>query len=213
MSAGRGPGRPSLCPPHVLTAVVIMYMDGMSYAAISDALDARGIPTPAGRSRWQRAHVWRLVRTAAAARVQSAHRDDPAHVNTAEPAAPRTETTIRATWELRPASGRRRPASRAESVDGGRRSRPVRRVPSRRRDADSGKALVNHNEPTYLLPRRSVSPAIGSASAVLRGESTADFRQLVGFGLSLPLSVMISITAKAISSTPRASAGRIRRKL
>ncbi|WP_280454185.1 recombinase family protein [Nocardia brasiliensis] len=64
-----GPGRPMLCPQPVLSRVLTMRQAGMSYSAISTALNQEGIATPSGGTRWQRCHVWRLVRTAAAARL------------------------------------------------------------------------------------------------------------------------------------------------
>jgi len=39
---------------------------GMSYQTICDTLNAEGIPTPAGRPRWCRSHVSRLVYTRSA---------------------------------------------------------------------------------------------------------------------------------------------------
>ncbi|WP_167837663.1 recombinase family protein [Nocardia altamirensis] len=50
----------------MLRRVVTMRHNGMTYDAISTALNTKGITTPAGRPRWQRSHVWRLVRTAEA---------------------------------------------------------------------------------------------------------------------------------------------------
>jgi hypothetical protein len=43
-----------------------MRNNGLSYQAICDALNAQGTPTPAGRPRWGRSHVSRLVYTRAA---------------------------------------------------------------------------------------------------------------------------------------------------
>ncbi|MEU1527131.1 recombinase family protein [Nocardia rhamnosiphila] len=75
MTARRGRGRPQLCPPPVLLAVVSMHQAGMGYPAISEVLNTRGIPTPAGKPRWNRTHVWRLVRTAGAGRVRAGLHD------------------------------------------------------------------------------------------------------------------------------------------
>ncbi|WP_433755824.1 hypothetical protein [Nocardia sp. CA-135398] len=68
MSAVRGRGRPMLCPTVVLERVLAMSADGLSDSQISEVLNDEGVATPAGGQRWQRCHVWRLRRTAAAVR-------------------------------------------------------------------------------------------------------------------------------------------------
>ena len=55
-----------LCPAETLHAVVDLHTRGLTYQAIADLLNTSGLPTPAGRPNWTRAHVFRLVRTAAA---------------------------------------------------------------------------------------------------------------------------------------------------
>ncbi|MFE3280813.1 hypothetical protein [Nocardia sp. NPDC059239] len=62
-------GRPMLCPPAVLARVVSLHVAGHSDSAISTVFNREGVPTPAGGSRWQRCHVWRLRKTAAATRL------------------------------------------------------------------------------------------------------------------------------------------------
>ncbi|MCX4098389.1 hypothetical protein [Nocardia sp. alder85J] len=46
--------------------VVHLHDSGVTAAAIAEVLNADRVPTPAGRPHWTRAHVFRLVRTAAA---------------------------------------------------------------------------------------------------------------------------------------------------
>jgi hypothetical protein len=60
------PGRPSQCPDDILCQVLIMRKSGRSLRAISDALNAAGLQTPAGSQRWWHSHVDRLLRTRAA---------------------------------------------------------------------------------------------------------------------------------------------------
>ena len=56
-------GRPPVCPLEVVLQVVSLRRQGLSYAAISSILNAQGLPTPAGRPRWQRSYVDRLLHT------------------------------------------------------------------------------------------------------------------------------------------------------
>jgi len=56
-------GRPPCCPRELAVRVVQLRRQGLSYAAISDVLNADGIPTPLGRSRWRKAYVDRLLHT------------------------------------------------------------------------------------------------------------------------------------------------------
>lgn len=71
MTAGSRRGRPMLCPPPVLVRVLLLHGEGLSDSQIGAILNREGITTPAGR-RWQRCHVWRLRRTAAAVRLLEA---------------------------------------------------------------------------------------------------------------------------------------------
>jgi hypothetical protein len=59
----RGPGRPPLCPPETVIKVVDLRQRGLSLSTISVVLNAEGVPTPAGRSRWSKSHVDRLLHT------------------------------------------------------------------------------------------------------------------------------------------------------
>jgi hypothetical protein len=56
-------GRPPCCPPELAILVVSLRLQGLTYAAISDALNSSGVPTPAGRPKWQRSYVDRLLHT------------------------------------------------------------------------------------------------------------------------------------------------------
>ena len=59
----RPPGRPPGCPREIVIRVAGLRREGLSYAAISAVLNAEGVPTPAGRSRWHRSYVDRLLHT------------------------------------------------------------------------------------------------------------------------------------------------------
>lgn len=69
MSAGfsapalRRAGRPPVCPREVALHVVALRRQGLSYEAISEELNAAGVPTPMGGSRWLKSHVNRLLHT------------------------------------------------------------------------------------------------------------------------------------------------------
>ena len=67
-----GRGRPMLCPRIVLVQVITLHRAGLSDTGIADTLNREGTATPAGGPRWQRCHVWRLRRTAAALRLMAA---------------------------------------------------------------------------------------------------------------------------------------------
>jgi hypothetical protein len=56
-------GRPPTCPPEVLAEVVGLRLGGLSLAAMCAALNAEGVLTPSGRSRWTKSHVDRLLHT------------------------------------------------------------------------------------------------------------------------------------------------------
>lgn len=66
-------GRPRLCSDGLLRRVLAMRNDDMSYQTICDTLNAEGVPTPAGRPRWRRSHVSRLVYTRSAREMRLAY--------------------------------------------------------------------------------------------------------------------------------------------
>ena len=63
--ASRKRGRPPRCPRWLVELIIQMQRqpEPMSYGQICIALNAKRVPTPAGGSRWQRAHVHRLLHT------------------------------------------------------------------------------------------------------------------------------------------------------
>lgn len=66
MSVERGKprGRPPSCPRAVLRRVIVLREHKkLSLSAISAVLNAEGVPTPAGRARWTKSHVDRLLHT------------------------------------------------------------------------------------------------------------------------------------------------------
>ena len=56
-------GRPPCCPRELAIRVIQLRRQGLSYAAISDVLNADGVPTPTGRPLWRKAYVDRLLHT------------------------------------------------------------------------------------------------------------------------------------------------------
>jgi recombinase len=56
-------GRPPSCPPDITLLIVRMRLDGLSYEKISAALNAAGVPTPAGGKCWLRSSVDRVLHT------------------------------------------------------------------------------------------------------------------------------------------------------
>lgn len=66
-------GRPRLCSDGLLRRVLAMRNEGVSYQRICDTLNAEGVPTPAGRPRWCRSHVSRLVYTRSARELRLAN--------------------------------------------------------------------------------------------------------------------------------------------
>ena len=70
LSEARRPGRPPTCPPEVTVWIADLHRQGLSYGAISSILNAEGLATPAGRPRWQRSYVDRLLHTRHAAEIQ-----------------------------------------------------------------------------------------------------------------------------------------------
>lgn len=56
-------GRPPCCPRELAIRIVQLRRQGLSYAAISAVLNAGGVLTPAGRPRWRKEYVDRLLHT------------------------------------------------------------------------------------------------------------------------------------------------------
>jgi hypothetical protein len=73
----RLPGRPRRCPDDVLTIVVDLRISGARLIDICDELNALGMATPGGGSRWWPSHVHRLLRTRDGSRLLSAARNAP----------------------------------------------------------------------------------------------------------------------------------------
>lgn len=61
MPLTKRPGRPPSCPPEVVEHIVLLWRAGLSLQEIGNVLNAEGVPTPAGRSRWTKSHVDRLL--------------------------------------------------------------------------------------------------------------------------------------------------------
>jgi hypothetical protein len=59
----RRPGRPPACRLEIVIYVIELRRRGLSYAEISVQLNCEGVPTPAGRSTWQKSYVDRLLHT------------------------------------------------------------------------------------------------------------------------------------------------------
>lgn len=68
------PGRPPACPLEVVLQVVRLRQQGFSYGAICNILNAADLPTPAGRPRWQRSYVDRLLHTRYATEILHANK-------------------------------------------------------------------------------------------------------------------------------------------
>lgn len=64
-------GRPRQCPDEVLERALRMERTRLSLRSIADALNAEAIRTPAGRHRWTKSHVFRLLKTAAAEEMRT----------------------------------------------------------------------------------------------------------------------------------------------
>ena len=56
-------GRPPCCSRELAIRVIRLRRQRLSYAQISDVLNAEGIPTPAGRPLWRKEYVDRLLHT------------------------------------------------------------------------------------------------------------------------------------------------------
>lgn len=63
MARGERIGRPRSCPDATLDRVLELRTLGLSLLAIAEAMNAAGVLTPAGSSRWWPSHVSRLLRT------------------------------------------------------------------------------------------------------------------------------------------------------
>ena len=63
MTATRGRGRPPPCPRELAVQLIQLRHDGLSYRQIAGTLNAEGMPTPLGGSRWLKSHVDRLLHT------------------------------------------------------------------------------------------------------------------------------------------------------
>lgn len=61
--APRRRGRPPCCPPAVAIRIVLLHLQGLSYQEICNVLNTEGVPTPLGRSPWQRSYVDRVLHT------------------------------------------------------------------------------------------------------------------------------------------------------
>ena len=59
--ARRGRGRPPCCPREVIVRIIRLHRQGLSYERIAAQLNAEGVPTPAGGSRWLKSSVDRLL--------------------------------------------------------------------------------------------------------------------------------------------------------
>lgn len=56
-------GRPPCCTRELAIRVLMLRQRGRSLQAICDVLNAEGVPTPAGGSRWLKSYVDRLLHT------------------------------------------------------------------------------------------------------------------------------------------------------
>ena len=61
--APRRRGRPPCCPRELAIQIIQLRRLSLSYAQISDVLNADSVPTPTGRPRWHREYVDRLLHT------------------------------------------------------------------------------------------------------------------------------------------------------
>ena len=61
--SARHRGRPPACSHELALRIVGMHFRGLSLREISNALNAEGIPTPAGGSLWLKSHVDRVLHT------------------------------------------------------------------------------------------------------------------------------------------------------
>jgi hypothetical protein len=64
-----GPGRRKQCADEVVARIVDMHLQEIGYGTIAAALNSEGVPTPAGKPRWLRSHVDRVLHTRYAAEV------------------------------------------------------------------------------------------------------------------------------------------------
>jgi hypothetical protein len=61
--ARRSRGRPPCCHRELAVHVIQLRRRGLSYEQIAGLLNADGVPTPLGSSRWLKSHVDRLLHT------------------------------------------------------------------------------------------------------------------------------------------------------
>jgi Recombinase len=59
----RGRGRPPCCPRELAVRVIHLQAEGLSYEGIAALLNAEGVPTPGGGTRWLKSSVDRLLHT------------------------------------------------------------------------------------------------------------------------------------------------------
>lgn len=78
----RRPGRPRLCRIDLLVRVVGLRLGGALLEDICNQLNAEGVPTPGGGSRWWPSHVHRLLRTYDAQLLAEGHEVDGRRVST-----------------------------------------------------------------------------------------------------------------------------------
>jgi hypothetical protein len=62
-------GRPPACPPELALRMIQMRRAGMTYEAISDVLNAEGVPMPCGGSRWLKSSIDRILHSRYATRL------------------------------------------------------------------------------------------------------------------------------------------------
>lgn len=69
-------GRPRLCHIDLLVRIVELRLGGARLKDICNQLNADGVPTPGGGSRWWPSYVHRLLRTYDAQRLAEGHEVD-----------------------------------------------------------------------------------------------------------------------------------------
>jgi hypothetical protein len=62
-SSRRRRGRPPSCPRELAIRIIAMRRQGLTLMQICIALNAHGIPTPAGRPLWRKSYIDRLLHT------------------------------------------------------------------------------------------------------------------------------------------------------
>lgn len=56
-------GRPPCCPRELAIRILSLRRQGLSYMQICEVLNAEGVPTPMGRSRWSKSTIDRVLHT------------------------------------------------------------------------------------------------------------------------------------------------------